>query len=440
LKIVHILNAYLPHQIAGTEIYVAALARELKLKNVDSVILIPNNKNEKEEYFFEGIKVIKYAESSVAERDIITGLKAPAGLQNFLHVVKTEKPDIVQFHELAGSIGVGIFHVRAAKALGFKLVITLHLAKYSCRTGTLMYMNKTKCDGIIRKIRCSKCWLNNMGEEGWKASLITAGFTIMAALKIDTRGLKNSVGTVLAFPKIIEETKVQLHELQALSDNIIVLTKWYRKILINNGINISHLTIIEQGIPNAIVKTNFEKKESSILRLIYVGRISHFKGVDILIRSIKQFPTNKISLDIYGSATEVDYFETCLKLSSGSTNINWKGNVAPHLVIPTIEQYDVLCIPSMVAEMGPFVLKEAFAAGVPVLASDVYGNAEQIKHNENGWLFKFKDVDSLRFQIQQLINNPSLIEIAKSNIQPVRSFASVATEHVALYNKISSAL
>ena len=90
--------------------------------------------------------------------------------------------------------------------------------------------------------------------------------------------------------------------------------------------------------------------------------------------------------------------------------------------------------------MSPLVIQEAFAANVPVIASDVYGNAEQITHNENGWLFTFKDSDSLKLQLQQLINNPSLVEKAKNNIKPVKSFSTVASEYLIVYKKVLATL
>lgn len=436
MKILHILNNYLPHQIAGTEVYVSALARELKLKQVESVIVIPNNKNKYEEYLFEDIRVIKYAEFSVADREIITGLKAPLGLNNYLEILILEKPDIVHFHELAGSIGVGIFHLRATKNLGFKIVITLHLAKYSCQTGTLMYMNNAKCDGVIRNIKCSKCWLNNMGEDGFKASIITFFFTLFYIFNFDSRFLKNSLGTALSLPNIIGETRSRLLELENLSSKIIVLTNWYRNILVNNGITESHISVIDQGIPNPFIQTKIREKSLPVLRLIYVGRISHFKGVDILIKCVNEINSEKIFLDIYGSATEEKYFNYCMKLLDDKSNISWKGDLHPNLVLSTIGQYDVLCIPSMVAEMGPFVLKEAFAAGTPVLASDVYGNSEQIQHNVNGWLFKFKNIVSLKHQLIELMNNPDLIQFARNNIKPIRSFEGVAQDQLVIYQSI----
>jgi glycosyltransferase involved in cell wall biosynthesis len=438
MKISHVLNAYLPEQIAGTEVYVAALARELKKQQVDSVVIIPNYGSAKNErYFFEDIEIIKYAEPTIAIRDVITGEIAPNGLCNFLKVLDEEKPHIVHFHELAGSIGIGLFHVEATKAAGFKTIMTFHLAKYTCRTGTLMYMNEVKCDGVIKPLKCSRCWLNDKEQRGIKTSLIEAGFRITNFLNIDTRFIKNGIGTALAFPQIIKDIKKNLLLLQKHIDKFIVLTEWYKDILIKNGIEGDCTSLIYQGIPN-ISEVKFFLKSNKKLRVVFIGRISHFKGVDILIKALQKLPVHEIELDIYGAAIEEGYLQKCLQLADGMDNVFWKGSINPENVIETIKDYDILCIPSAVSEMGPFVLKEAFAAGVPVLASDVYGNAEQITHNENGWLFKFKNVDDLRLKLEMLLKDKSAISKAARNIKPVRNFEMVAAEHKIVYQKVIS--
>ena len=441
MKIIHVLNSYLPDQIAGTEIYVCALARELQKKSILSKIIIPNyGATINETYFYEGIEIIKYAEPSKATRDIITGKKAPVGLQKFVQIFKNELPDVIHFHELAGSIGIGNFHVEAANNAGFKNVITFHVAKYSCKAGTLMYMGKIKCDGVIDKIRCSKCWLNYKGESGFRKDIITAGFSMMNFLNIDTRFIKNELGTALAFPKIIAQLKKDLFKLQKNTKKFIVLTQWYKDILVRNGISEKHLSLIYQGLPINNAQPTFKKETSNKLRVIFVGRISHFKGVDILLSAMQQLNKSDIELDIYGSATDENYLAKCYEIAKDLDNVFWKGSINPKLVIETIQHYDIICIPSAVSEMGPFVLKEAFAAKVPAIASNVYGNAEQIVDGKNGWLFKFNDINDLKNKLQQLINDPSLIENAKKSIAPVKSFDVVAEEHEILYKEILAAI
>ena len=437
MKIFHILNSYLPQHIAGTEVYVSALVRELKKQNIHSKVIIPNyGKLVNESYFFEDVEVIKYAEPSVADRDIITGNKAPKGLYHFINLLNDEKPDIVHFHELAGSIGVGLFHVKATKANGFKIIMTFHLSKYTCKTGTLMYKNKIKCDGIIRELQCSNCWLNATAEKGLKALIIKGSYSFMYYLHLDTRFLKNNIGTAMAFSHIIADIRKNLFELRDMTDRFIILTEWYKNILINNGIHQSHIALIKQGLPNENGKKNFIKEKNKKLKLVFIGRISHFKGVDMLLNALKQIHQSKVELYIYGSALEPDYMNSCLKIASGMDNIFWKGSIAPLLVLNTIREYDILCVPSYVCEMSPLVIQEAFAAGIPVLASNVYGNTEQIEDGENGWLFNFKDITDLKNKIENLIINPTLINDAVLKIKAVKSFETIAEEHISLYEQI----
>ena len=86
--------------------------------------------------------------------------------------------------------------------------------------------------------------------------------------------------------------------------------------------------------------------------------------------------------------------------------------------------------------MSPLVIQKAFEAKIPVLASDVYGNAKQIIHNKNGWFFKFNDQSSLINQLQQLMNNLELINTAKFNIKSVKSFELVAHKKLIVYKHV----
>ncbi|RYG36104.1 MAG: glycosyltransferase, partial [Chitinophagaceae bacterium] len=89
-------------------------------------------------------------------------------------------------------------------------------------------------------------------------------------------------------------------------------------------------------------------------------------------------------------------------------------------------------------EMSPLVIQEAFAAGIPVIGSDVYGNAEQISDNRNGWLFRFQDVNALTEILQTLIRQPEKIGEAKKTISAPKTFAEVASGYEVVYQEILS--
>ena len=100
-----------------------------------------------------------------------------------------------------------------------------------------------------------------------------------------------------------------------------------------------------------------------------------------------------------------------------------------------LSNYDLLCLPSAF-EMSPLVIQEAFTAGIPVLASNVYGNAEQITEGLNGWLFKCNDTEDLCIKLQSLIDNPSLFEEARNHFPAANTFENVANDHLKLYGSI----
>lgn len=439
MKIIHVLNHFLPQQIAGTEVYTFSLIKHLQQLDIESIVLIPNYDSvSNEEYTFEGIRVTKYAEPSVVDRALIMGKRIPDGLINFIDILRLEQPDIVQFHELAGSNGITLSHIVEAKLLGFKTIMTFHLASNTCKTGNVMYKDQVLCDGRIDIKKCSFCNYKIKKLSVFNANLLYIASVIANSFKYDTTQINNSLGTAIGFPNLIKQLKTNLEILIANCDQLVVLTKWYKTILERNEVTKEKIKYIPQGLP--LKKKHNILFESSPnddkLKVMFLGRISAFKGIDLLLDAVLQLQPNKISLSIYGKDNDDDYAKVCKQKTLFNKNISWKGPLLPESVVETMMQYDILCLPSTFSEMSPLVIQEAYAAGIPVIASNVYGNAEQIIDGVNGWLFKFKDSNDLKDKLQLLIDNPKEIENAKKNIPQVRLFDEVAKEYYLMYSSL----
>ncbi len=441
MKIIHCLNHFLPQQVAGTEIYTISLIKEMMQKGVDSLVLIPNYASAvNNTYFIQGVRVIQYAEPSVVDRSLKMGKRPADGLKAFIEVLKNEKPDIVHFHELAGSNGISLYHVKAAKAAGIKIVMTFHLAGYSCRTGSLMYKDKELCDGLIDEKRCSLCFLHQKGYEKYSKPIWTVSDRLFK-LGLDSSSMQNKLGTSLSFPFLIKKLRENLNEIVHTSDKLVLLTEWYFRVLVNNGLPAGKMMIISQGLPLKVPDVQARRPvNDKPLRLMFIGRISPFKGIHLLIQALKGIDPRKVSLHIYGSSNDHDYERRCKVDSVAMPNIKWMGQVEQAQVIPYMQQYHALCLPSTFSEMSPLVIQEAFAAGIPVIASNIYGNAEQVKHEKNGLLFEFNNAGALREQIQRLIDNPALISQFQQNIESPRSFRQVGDEYYQLYQELTGVL
>ena len=99
MKVIQVLNHFLPQQTAGTEVYTWALSKQLQKQNIDVKVVVPNyNKNSSEDYFYDGLAVHQYSEPSVVDRSLTMGFRSADGLPNFIAYLQQNQPDIVHFH------------------------------------------------------------------------------------------------------------------------------------------------------------------------------------------------------------------------------------------------------------------------------------------------------------------------------------------------------
>ena len=305
-------------------------------------------------------------------------------------------------------------------------------------TGTLVQNGLSICDGKIKLLKCSQCFLKTKKLNSVQSFLLTIFSYAIKIVGIDPTKFSNRLGTALGTTNLVVKKKDVLIKLIDNCNKVIALTKWYRQILISNGIPDNKITLINQGLPTS-TKINIKSKDHNRkVKFLFVGRISHFKGLHLLIDAFNRLNEFNAELDIYGQTDDIEY-KKLLKLKISINNsIQWKGILPNKDVVEVMSNYDVLCLCSTFSEMSPLVIQEAFAARLPVIASNVYGNAEQVKHGVNGLLFNFNDSEDLLKQLQRCINEKELLSNLSSNILPPRSFEEVANEHIKLYNSLLS--
>jgi len=437
MKILLVLNHFMPQQTAGTEVYTWSLANELLKKGAEITVVIPNYGNQESiEYTFNGIRVIKFAESSLVDRSLILGFRMPEGVAIFKKLLENQKPDIVHFQEIAGSNGITLHHIKTAKSFGAKVIMTFHLSINTCITGTLSFQNKLPCNGIIDLKKCTECYLHTKSPSRF-INILTVLNLLLLKIGWDTRKWNHPVGTALGTGFILNDLGKKLKVLAASCNQMVVLTKWYKEVLLANGISEKKITHISQGLPYPVLgNQNHPKIASSSLHLIFVGRLSPFKGVHLLISAMNELTEYSIQLDIYGQSTDADYESELRASSAHLKNIQWKGLLKQEEVVLTMQSYDALCLCSTFSEMSPLVIQEAFAAGIPVIASNVYGNAEQLTDGVNGLLFELNSVSSLSNILKRCASNKELLHELKLNIKSPKLFSEVADEYFNLYNSL----
>jgi glycosyltransferase involved in cell wall biosynthesis len=143
------------------------------------------------------------------------------------------------------------------------------------------------------------------------------------------------------------------------------------------------------------------------------------------------------TLDIYGNLNRFKRFLKHLRRLAGSDErINFAGPFQRERVGQVLSALDVLVVPSRWYENQPGVILEAFAAGVPVIATDLGGMSEFVKHEENGLLFELENAEDLARQLRRLGEEPGLLERLRAGIGPVKTVQDDVDELEALYNRL----
>jgi glycosyltransferase involved in cell wall biosynthesis len=140
-----------------------------------------------------------------------------------------------------------------------------------------------------------------------------------------------------------------------------------------------------------------------------VGNIRRVKGHDVFIRAaasiVAQFP--RVSFNIAGDVLEPDYFEelqTLIRSLNLSAHFHFVGGVA------NLREYlstaDIFVLPSR-SEGFSNAIVEAMAASLPVIATNVGGNAEAVTDGVSGFIVPSEDPAALAAAIARMLSDPS---------------------------------
>ena len=148
---------------------------------------------------------------------------------------------------------------------------------------------------------------------------------------------------------------------------------------------------------------------SNALNITSIGSLIPRKCTDSLIKAAARI-ANKldICLNIIGSGPELETLKTVARqISNKGLTVNFPGSTAPDSIPEQLSLTDIFVLSSRF-EGRPNVILEAMAAGLPVIASDIEGVRELVKHEETGLLFTAGSLDALTEQLDRLCTDSGL--------------------------------
>ncbi len=160
-------------------------------------------------------------------------------------------------------------------------------------------------------------------------------------------------------------------------------------------------------LPNCVdvsgFKPGFEWREKSI---VYLGRLSHEKGLETLIDAIKHID---IKLKIIGDGPLKEQLERKIRIGA-IQNVDFLGYRTGQDLHNEIRNSMFLVIPTICYENNPLTVIEAFALGKPVLGARIGGIPELVRDWETGLCFQSGNVTDLKEKLTLLLEHKSLLE------------------------------
>jgi glycosyltransferase involved in cell wall biosynthesis len=202
-----------------------------------------------------------------------------------------------------------------------------------------------------------------------------------------------------------------MHWLYGQVDTVFVNSEQYRKCWIDRGFAPEKLKILPRGLDTDLF--NPSRRDLSFwpgsgvngkeVRLLYVGRVSREKDLDILAAAYEKVrgAGHPVKLYVVGHGP---YSEG---LAAALPDAVFLGYLTGEALAKAYASADVFIFPSTTDTFGNVII-EAQASGLPVIVSDLGGPKELVEDGVNGIVTKARDTDDVARAITLLVGNAAL--------------------------------
>ncbi len=396
MKIILLCGYYYPDTIGGTEAYVRTLGRHLQEKGHKVKVAAPSGEETTREYVHDELPVFRYPVSQSPTRKEVQGEQPPEFLDDWTSWITDEQPDILHAHSLTR--GCNAYHMRAARRQDIAILFTVHLASVTCPRGTLMRWGDTPCDGEIRPVRCGACLLQ---AQNLPKSLAVA--TSLVSRTGIGRYLPGRTGSLLQKTQVVHSRKKRMQKWMSQVDRLVVVADWLREVLARNGIDEGRVSVSRHGLSERMRSMQEKARERRVapdpedtLRLGFVGRFYPIKGLHVLAEAVCELEDRvDVAVDVYGTTqgeSDASYLRSVKERAASEERIRFRGELNSENRVDAFASFDILAVPSVGFETGPFTVLEAFASGIPVIGTNQGGIAERVEHGTSGVLVPPDDV------------------------------------------------
>lgn len=341
--------------------------------------------------------------------------------------IAAANPDIVHAHGLKALVA------RVCTEMRIPCVVTAHHGGLVCPAGALLDDKDAICHRPLEQQVCTHCCARQQPfGRLWSAilSFIPVGLQLSVGRLLRRVPLVPYVTPALTIPLRVQEKILEVAELSAKADRLIAPSKAMQAALLLNGWRPERVVVIPHGIPG-LGRTGIPVASGyRVTSFAYVGRLSRVKGLHVLIQALNRL-TGNVELHIIGRAAtkwEQRYWASVLKQVRRPEQLVEHGYLSGSDYRKVVAGCDAVILPSICLEVFGLSIAEAYSLGLPVIATDSGGPAEQVRNGLDGIIVPPNDVTALAEAMQGFLDDPTK---AHSLAESVREPIAIET-HVAV--------
>lgn len=398
MRLCYVIHQFFPDCHSGTEQYCLWMAKEAQRRGDEVTVVSLHWDHDRDwppvavfEQPYDGVRVVRINHwRRLNPNDVLRDYENLHLEGHFRRVLEDVRPDAVHFFHLR-QLGSNLIPV--AKAHGARVVVSLTDFWFLCPRFTLQKGDGSLCQGPPDEgrgcVSCAHPELAHAKPENGRATLRDAEEARLRAL--------------------LDRKRTNLDHLR-LADAVFAPSQFLLSTFVQNGFPRDRLALLPYGLaPDRIAKVDVARPRQP-LRLAFCGVLSPWKAPHLLVDAVRASSAD-VRVAIRGRVDEPmfqAYIDDCRRRAVGDPRIEFVGPYAHSDAGAVFAEMDALVVPSVWYENTPFVVLEAFMAGVPVVASDLGGLSEVVRDGENGLLFRAGDAGSLRAAIERLASDRAL--------------------------------
>jgi len=191
-----------------------------------------------------------------------------------------------------------------------------------------------------------------------------------------------------------------------LADRIFVASSFTASTLNDFPGKLAPVEVIPYAFPSVTGARDYQSSAGRPLKLLFVGGLSQRKGIADLFAAVDAFGKH-VQLTVVGLKAS----DNCRVLDEELAKHTWFPSLPHTEILSIMRGHDVLVFPSLFEGFG-LVITEAMSQGTPVITTDRTAGPDLINHDDNGWLVKAGSTEALKLAIENILQNPSVIEQA----------------------------